>query len=368
MIVPAKPMLQLGAFKSTGPPSPPWHDCTFFKSGCDALGHALLRLGLPAGSAVVVPSLICRSVPNRIEALGFFPIFVDSAKDHPCPTLGDIKAACSDPRVRAVLLVHFFGFDPPERAEIIKLSHESGCLVIEDRCHSALSVTEHAPADAVIYSLRKTIPSPDGGALWLSAKFSRDRAPFVQSKVQTLAFILVRLVENSVYYFGWPNLYGLMLTSARKFMRNILSYKANNHHLEFKQSPISPSWILARQICNSGYLEKVSRRRQVNYHQLAEILPIVPLFNSTEFESIPYVFPVLDVNGGLLDYLRQQGVGASSWPGNEWPEVVEASAHLYPNTHRLNHQIVCLPIHQSLNYSHLRKMSILIKKYIQPLI
>lgn len=366
MLVPAKPLFQLANLKFGGVSSQLWSECIFFLSGCDALAHALHRLNLPRGSEVVLPALICRTVPDRIVAQGYRVVFVDSSADHPSPSIESILRACEGPSVRALVLVDFFGFIPPAREEIIKQAHTMGCVVIEDRCHSALTRPAIETADAVIYSIRKTLSSSDGGALWFSAPSLRYRVPAVQPALRSAGFVVSRLLERFVCSVGLVNVYASGLTSARIWMRNLRSNSLSIRSRLPQAKPIAPSWVLSCQLKNSSLLTEVARRRRDNYLQLAGMIRIAPLFATCDDEVVPLVYPVLDVSGGLVRHLRECGVGASRWPGDELPEAVATAANAFPNAHRFNNEIVCLPVHQSLQLRHIRRIASLVQNYLSP--
>lgn len=363
MLVPAKPLLQLIDLKSVNVSSPPWSECSFFASGCDALAYALFRLNVPVGSEVVVPALICRTVPDRIEAQGYSVVFVDSAGDHPAPSIKSILQACQRPRVRALVLVDFFGFMPPAREEVIKAAQTIGCVVIEDRCHSALVRPDIESADAVIYSLRKTLPSSDGGAVWFSAKSLRDRVPSVQLDFRCAAFLAVHLLEHFACSVGLVNIYAAGVNSVRNLIRHGRSKSLLMRSLMPPARPIPPSWVLNRQLHNPSLLSGMAQQRRNNYLQLSELTLIAPLFAKLRDEDVPLVYPVLDVTGGLVRYLRERGVGASRWPGGELPQAVADSENSYPNAQRFNEEIACLPVHQSLKARHIRRIATLIQQY-----
>lgn len=363
MLVPAKPLLQLVDLKSANVSSPPWRECSFFSTGCDALAYALFRLDLPVGCEVVVPALICRTVPDRIASLGYTVFFVDSDRDHPAPSIESILQACQRPHVRALILVDFFGFMSPAREEVIKAAQSMGCVVIEDRCHSALVRPDIESADAVIYSLRKILPSSDGGAIWFSDKSLRDPVPSVQLDFRCAAFLAVRLLERFVCFVGLVNIYASRVNSVRKLIRHARSNSLSMRSLTPPARPIAPSWVLCRQLQNPSLLSELSRQRRNNYQKLSELTRIAPLVAQFNDEDVPLVYPVLDITGGLVRYLRERGVGASRWPGDELPQAVADSAYSYPNAQRFNKEIVCLPVHQSLRVRHIRRIASLIQQY-----
>src|SRR5262249_39357721 len=72
------------------------------------------------------------------------------------------------PRTRGILMTHFAGFPGPA-SQLRALADRHGLVLIEDCAQALLSVDGEVPVgttgDAAIFSLRKTLPVPHGGAL-----------------------------------------------------------------------------------------------------------------------------------------------------------------------------------------------------------
>ena len=177
MVVPAKPFLpvkQIFQFKLDDNVFP-WNNITFYKSGCDAPIAALIAHEVPQKSRIAIPALICRSVPDSLERFGFTPVFFDLSNSFEIPLTVILKWR-EQRKIDAVLLVDYFGFFPVDQVSIINVLQKKGCLVLKDRCHSALSNPNCETADAVIYSIRKSLVVSDGGALQLRNKVSTSKA------------------------------------------------------------------------------------------------------------------------------------------------------------------------------------------------
>ena len=100
------------------------------------------------------------------------------------------------------------------------------------------------------------------------------------------------------------------------------------------------------------YLGDIARKRRENYFKYKKYLKqtgISLLFSEIGSNDVPQVVPIIDTKGSLTKFLREVGIGAYQWPGNEIPKQVSDSPSLYPNSIDLNTKVVCLPVHQSLN-------------------
>lgn len=72
------------------------------------------------------------------------------------------------PDVGLVLITHYFGFPQQQFSEILRLAHSVGAYCIEDCAHVVDTLHNNAPlgtmGDFSIFSLRKFLPLPHGGA------------------------------------------------------------------------------------------------------------------------------------------------------------------------------------------------------------
>ncbi|MCE5268412.1 MAG: DegT/DnrJ/EryC1/StrS family aminotransferase, partial [Planctomycetaceae bacterium] len=82
---------------------------------------------------------------------------------------GRLRAGC----VKALLLVHYFGYVDPSYAECVRLARRHGVVVIEDEAHALFTDWVGGACgrlgDACVYSLHKMLPMP-GGMLTVSAQ------------------------------------------------------------------------------------------------------------------------------------------------------------------------------------------------------
>ncbi|WP_460824997.1 DegT/DnrJ/EryC1/StrS family aminotransferase, partial [Massilia solisilvae] len=171
MIVLSRPATDFAALlKKTGSREPAAHGLYFYPRGRDALLAGLHALGVPPGETVVVPAYICDSTIAPLRGAGYRVLFVDVEPNFELD-LAKVLAAVEQGGARAVLAVHYFGF-PAGVARLVSALRPRGVRVIEDCCHSFLTRSGGQPVglagDAAIFSMRKTLPVPDGGALRLN--------------------------------------------------------------------------------------------------------------------------------------------------------------------------------------------------------
>ena len=143
----------------------PWlQRSALFASGRDALvgllrwgvgRHGWRRVWLPSYNCPEVPAALLAAVRDSVELRAYPDALMDAAAD-----LAAIPTAPGD----VVLLVNQLGARP---APDIGPARARGVIVVEDHSHDPGSAwAEASGADYAFASLRKTLPIPDGGAVW----------------------------------------------------------------------------------------------------------------------------------------------------------------------------------------------------------
>jgi dTDP-4-amino-4,6-dideoxygalactose transaminase len=142
-------------------------------SGTAALHLALLALGIGPGDAVIVPAFTFPATANVVERVGARTILCDVDPRTYVATTSAIEStldANRDANVRAIMLVHEFGFPAPVR-EIARLAADRGVTLIEDAaCAMGTIADGHHPGyysevACLSFHPRKAVTTGEGGAL-----------------------------------------------------------------------------------------------------------------------------------------------------------------------------------------------------------
>jgi hypothetical protein len=142
--------------------------------------HALietLRLaGVRPGSCVLLPEYLCRDLLAPIHLLGAVPCWYPVAHD-----MTPAAASADWPVAEVVLAVNYFGF-PQDLRPFQAYAERTGAVVIEDNAHGYLSRDQAGQwlgcrTGLGVFSLRKTLRIPDGGALWVGAQYAARELP-----------------------------------------------------------------------------------------------------------------------------------------------------------------------------------------------
>ena len=330
-------------------------DYEFFRFGRDALIEGLNLMGVKPNSTLIVPSLMCYSTILPLEKAGYKVVILDIGEDLNFK-LSDLRECVLKTDAKAIMAVHYFGF-PCNISDLVYFCKDLNIKLIEDCCHSFLSnVGDKEPGsfgDIAIFSMRKTLPVHDGGALKLNNVVSIKRFKSLNNgKVYNdLRYLLIRLLEFLIYCVGWPNIYSESISKLKNFLRSIQFSKKSADNVNLVKHPISPSFQLSKYLGDSAYIAEVKGRMLENYERItsgAVRAGFEPLFPKLPAGCVPQWAILVDRNGALVDSLRKLGVGASTWPAKEMLPSVTNSKALFPVANRLNDELLLLPIHHSI--------------------
>jgi len=122
-------------------------------------------LGLGPGDEILVPAYHCGAEVEALAAAGLTCRFFEATATLE-PDEAELERSLGE-SVRALLLIHYFGF-PQDGARWWSWCRARGLLLIEDCAHAALATRNGRPVgadgDLAIFSFRKTLPLPEGGA------------------------------------------------------------------------------------------------------------------------------------------------------------------------------------------------------------
>lgn len=157
--------------------------------GSTAIWEAFRLLALPDGSDVLFPTYHCGLELDVLAKAGLNPAFYPLT-DSLGIDLDDLEARITD-RTSAIYVIHYFGFPHNLRA-LRELCDRRGLRLIEDGAQAFASATPNGEpvgtfGDAAIFSLHKSLPLPDGGALVVNdPDLDRPAAPRRTSWFETL--------------------------------------------------------------------------------------------------------------------------------------------------------------------------------------
>jgi len=149
----------------------------FTQSGRSAFKKAIQLLGVADGT-ILLPAYI--GITDK-EGSGVLDPTEESGASYEfyaldkrlSPDMEDLAQKIAHPGVRAVLVIHYFGFPPENFGEVVALCKKHNKLLVEDCAHALASSYKGQKlgtfGDAAFYSLHKYLAVESGGLLRLPA-------------------------------------------------------------------------------------------------------------------------------------------------------------------------------------------------------
>lgn len=144
----------------------------FYASGRAALFHAIKSLLIPPGAVVLLPSFNCGVEVEAVLRAGYKVDIYRIKKDLSIDVEHLISRICS--RTKAIVIAHYFGFSQ-ELAVLKDVCNRKGIILIEDCAHALYSQDINGSwlgtmGDLGLFSMRKTVFMPNGGAVLVNGK------------------------------------------------------------------------------------------------------------------------------------------------------------------------------------------------------
>jgi len=356
---------------------------TFHVRARNGIWQLIRALGLQEHDVVLVPSYNCGAELDAVlrapATVRFYRVDRSARID-----VDDLRQAI-EPRTRAVIVTHYFGFPQPDLAAIGELCRDHGLVLIEDCAHALYSTHRGRSlgtfGDASVFSLWKTLPMPDGGAVLandalllhggkatppLDASFTPLRVALgahLEFRFGRAGEVLSKLAELLARLGAWAGSYIGRHTAAP-----IDPAPNLNPHVSF--DPSTADWSMSpasRRILGRSPHVEIARRRRQNYASLAAELVglsgVHPLSPTLPDGTCPLAFPlVVDEPSSLLRHLAGNGIGAELF----WSDFHPAfPAQAFPDSTFLKTHVVTLPIHQDLDPGLLARVADATRRWAQ---
>ena len=230
--------------------------------------------------------------------------------------LNMIERLIKSSNVKAILAVHYFGF-PCETDALVELCKRYDVRVVEDCSHSYLTEIDGRSVgcfgDMAIYSMRKTLATPDGGALKLNVGMPTYPKSIEKnmSRFKEILYFGSRVLECIICFIGFPNLYSTKMEKLKELIRNITFNRHDNDGLAIQRSPFKSSYQLSAYLHDTSYKTHIIERRQHHYNLLAvatETLGLKSLFLLLPDGCVPQYFVLKDPRKNLRRGLESMGL------------------------------------------------------------
>lgn len=320
-------------------------------SGRAAMYWALRGLNLDARTVVWMPAYHCGvEVQAALDAgldVGFYRVRPDLAVD-----LDDLERRL-ERRPGPVVVVHYFGFGQPRIAAIDELCRRRQCLWLEDCAHALFSDHEGAAlgtfAPLSIFSLRKTLPLFEGGALQFNPERvcatdrelrSPRRFPLSSAPLRFYAIETARQMIGDRPFSWYRRARGREVAEPTEWTDAFQERHRYPHALA----------AISYRMAASFDPESVAERRRANWRALDRQLEGTPgycaVFDRLPAGVCPLFLPIRVSNRrAVMEALRGQGVETFAFGACRHPRLNAAE---FQDADCLRNEIVCLPVHQGL--------------------
>jgi perosamine synthetase len=346
-------------------------------SGTAAMYQAFRSLRLPPGSVVLCPSYNCGHEIEPLTRLGLtvecYRITADLAID-----LDDLERRF-DENVKALVVTHYFGFAQP-LAQLRALCDRYGVLLVEDCAHALLSDdasgTLGRVGDLAIYSMRKTVPIPNGGAVLFN-----NTAPARQDDLQPPArmstwlksvdlvgkSVLDRFVRSRAWRDVLPLIALSPLVLGSRALEGLYPRSSSAHYNpddeDFRFATEILSWgisPLSLRILDRIDWSGIAARRRRNYRFLAQalqgidgcrvLLPTLPDYTCPLYLPIFVQQRPVDV----YHHLARNRIYADVFWEQEHPRIDWSR---FPEARELKRHVLALPVHQDIDQDQLEHLA-----------
>ncbi|HUK26207.1 MAG TPA: DegT/DnrJ/EryC1/StrS family aminotransferase [Terriglobales bacterium] len=303
--------------------------------GRDAFALLAHNLGLGAQDTVLLPAFSCpevvRPFTRRAQA-AFYDLGPDLAVD---PEL--VRARLKAAPVKALVLINYFGFLQPHRAQIKEICESNGTWLVEDCAHSLLTEGSGQTGDAAVYSFRKIIPVPDGGGLrWNRPQPTHPPVGF-HPKLYADSLSLAASLKSRL------GLRGLN----RQSVASVAGATLPRPQAAEKELRLLPMSSFAQRGLAAAGLWEIVRRRRADYQfwqEVAHNSPLgVPMFEALPAGVCPLGFPMLIKNReALYERARRRGI----YLRVHWRLSPQAAEHRH--SYRVAQLSITLPVYPEL--------------------
>ena len=309
----------------------PAGETRFYSLARWALVDALRVCGVRSGDRVLLPELICREVMASVHVLRAEAVFYPVSPQF-CPSCSadDLTEA------KAVLAVNYFGF-PQELSVFREYCQRTGAALIEDNAHGFLSRDTSGEllgsrGDLGLFSFRKTIPVPDGGALILNRHRAElgiaDDHVVTGTGTRYRVKQMFRRVSRRLGPVGTQRAIGGVRRLRRIFKGESVPLSTVDAETRIPLAS-SPRALLSTGLSVADP-EVESQRRRALYElvgRIGEAAGIPPAFANLPPNVVPHGFPIFASSTLALKIAAE--LGRCGLPLNRWPALpaaVEPSA------------------------------------------
>lgn len=260
----------------------------------DALELAAILLDIEPGDEFVVPAFTFVSAVNAFVLRGARPVFVDIRPDTLNLDAERVESAIG-PRTRAVVTLHYAGM-ACEIERLARIARERDVALIEDNAHSLFGTYRGKPLGTFgclatqSFHETKNINCGEGGALLINDPSLISRAEIIRDKGTDRQ----RFLRGQVDKYTWVDL-GSSFVLSDLLAAFLLAQLEKRREIQTARRTVWQRYESAFR----GEIEEFGVQ-----------LPTVPEGCEQAWHMYYLILPSLPERQGLIDHLRQRGIGA----------------------------------------------------------
>ncbi len=317
---------------------------TFFSNARSAIFFLLKNLNFSASQVALLPSYLCTSVALPFQKAGVRIKFyrVNNLLEI---DLDDFLTKINE-QARLALIIHYFGFPQPIE-EIRKICQTKGVFLLEDCAQALFSRNGDEPlgsfGDAGVFSLRKTLPLPDGGLLIWRGNAFKEVLLAKASKFSSFLGFLKEMTNFIEIKLGF-SLRPLLLRSDK--IRLFYQEAEDKKWRDNLQAISRISQILISRFDFSEIIERRIANFQFYLSEIGRVRNAQPIFWELPRGVCPFGFPILVKNRDKvrIEMLRRGINLRTFW--DVLPGIIPRDEFL--NSYYLSRYILVLPTHQDI--------------------
>lgn len=328
-----------------------FEDCTH-KNSAKTFYYSLARYALldalslhsdKSKRSILVPNFICRDILAPINIAQIDVLWYDVGEN-----LKPVLHPSKWPEADFVIAVNYFGF-PQDLSPFSQYSRQTGACIIEDNSHGFLSRSSDGEwlgtrSDLGLFSIRKTLRLPDGAALQVSKKFSKnigfESNPEAHVGFQPNQFFKSKIRNTPIL---GESVYRSLLTSVRLFRRCVRgSELVDNEEASENIIPYMPNpWSgLKNSLAKTKVFHETKRRREAYkyFENACNNIGLKPVFENLPHLCCPYGFPLRGTGKQVQffgDLAREKG-----YDFVPWPDLPDATKRSVPPFHKNVHLVI----------------------------
>lgn len=354
-------------------------NCFLFYGARYAIWAGINALGIKPESNIIMPSYNCGTeldpiIDHKIQ-IKFYKVKKDMTIN-----INDLVKQI-DFNTAAILIIHYLGFPQPI-LEIKNICRTNNLFLIEDCAHAFLSTFQSENlgsfGDISVFSIRKTLPIPNGGALVINNKNFHFREKQITGSRLSTYFVSVELLRNRTQQrhkkimwrltdkvfrtFSFINYFFRLIL---RILKKVLPYQGlalvhvNYWSREFHRD--LAKWKISKfseKIMKNIDYENIKNKRRENFDYLLLNLPkskdFSLVFDKLPIGVCPLFFPIIVENRKFFHKIfEDRGISTFQY----WQHMHDAVPwDKFPDAVYLKKHILGIPVHQDISINHLNKI------------